>query len=166
MVFPHIDPCSQLDFWWNYAFGQKYIISCVAILSSSWRMCWWPDSTTWNIYTTLSLQVADALIVLGTFALEVVFTVEQEELPLLEAATFIVILRLWRVPSTCNSKYIRHISILLISLFRRLNPPISLSIAVQIFTKKYFTQSMSCITLKKDLCGDCNCLMDKLIDFT
>ncbi|XP_067666342.1 uncharacterized protein [Haliotis asinina] len=47
-------------------------------------------------------QVADALIVLGTFALEVVFTVEQEELPLLEAATFIVILRLWRVPSTCN----------------------------------------------------------------
>ncbi|XP_046559227.1 uncharacterized protein LOC124268218 isoform X3 [Haliotis rubra] len=47
-------------------------------------------------------QVADALIVLGTFALEVVFTVEQEELPVLEAATFIVILRLWRVPSTCN----------------------------------------------------------------
>lgn len=44
------------------------------------------------------------LIVFATMVVEVAFDVEQTT-PELEAATYIVIFRLWRLPHTCNSRY-------------------------------------------------------------
>ncbi|XP_025077330.1 uncharacterized protein LOC112553997 isoform X2 [Pomacea canaliculata] len=48
-------------------------------------------------------QVLDMLIVFATMVVEVAFDVEQTT-PELEAATYIVIFRLWRLPHTCNIK--------------------------------------------------------------
>ncbi|XP_041367688.1 uncharacterized protein LOC121382218 isoform X2 [Gigantopelta aegis] len=47
-------------------------------------------------------QVFDAFVVIGAFSLEVVFTVIGQEVVWEEAATFVVLLRLWRVFTVCN----------------------------------------------------------------
>ena len=51
------------------------------------------------------LQIFDAFVVIGAFSMEVVFTVMGTEVVWEDAATFVIILRLWRVFTVCNSKF-------------------------------------------------------------
>ena len=57
----------------------------------------------------LSLQMFDMLIVLLSLGAEIAFLIEHEELLCYHEATvavkFIIVLRLWRIPRACDSKF-------------------------------------------------------------